>query len=95
MIISQKIYNSSVKKTKTSTIKNTTKQESKPTQKAKTWVGQTVKYIIIYKKGPQQKIEENLIGVRGQAEAKRLIEAKYSSDNVQRISWVHDTAYYE
>lgn len=58
-------------------------------------IGIKINYIIIYNKGHQQSMKEDLIGVFGQAEARRLIEAKYMSSNVKRIAWVSDFSLYE
>ena len=72
------------------------KEQERKTQSAKQWVGQEVRFIIMYKKGGSNtNLTERVMGVRGQAEARKAIEARYNSPDVQRISWVSDKAIYE
>lgn len=78
-------------KKRLNTIKEPAKKQA---PEAKKIVGRKVRFILIYNKGPQQNMEEYLLGVYGQAEAKRLIEAKYKNNNVKRISWIYDTDLY-
>jgi len=61
---------------------------------AKKVIGHRIRFILIYKKGPQQEITEDLFGILGQAAAKKVIKAKYNTNSIQRISWVTDSIIY-
>ena len=67
-------------------------QQETPKSKASSSkvIGHKIRFILIYEKGPQQDMTEELPGVYGQAAARKVIEAKYKTNSVKRISWVND-----
>ncbi len=83
------------KKEPTKTVKKSApKQKAYTNSKAKVATGMSIRFILIFKSGKSQDMTEDINGVINQYDARKIIEAKYMNESVQRISWVNDKVLY-